>query len=428
MNYDIVVIGGGPAGLAAAIAAKENGVDSVLIIERDTRPGGILLQCIHNGFGLHHFEEELTGPEYALRFVKQVREMGIEVMTETMVLDVSPERVITAINPQNGVFNINARAVVLAMGCRERTRGALVIPGTRPAGVFTAGAAQRLVNIEGYLPGRKAVILGSGDIGLIMARRLTLEGAEVKLICEIMGYSSGLTRNIVQCVEDFDIPLKYNHTIVRIHGKSRVEGVTVAQVDEHRQPMPDTEFFVECDTILLSVGLIPENEISKAAGVVLDSATGGPVVDEHMQTLCEGIFACGNAVHVHDLVDFVTAEAFKAGKSAAQFVKNIPLPPSAEGGLGGETSVRAVVRAGNRVRYVVPQFIGSFDDECVLFFRPTDVYRKANIVIYADSERVFTKRAQIVTPGEMQRVTLKPLTGRHSQITVAIELPEQDID
>lgn len=418
MNYDIVVIGGGPAGLAAAIAAKENGVDSILIIERDTRAGGILLQCIHNGFGLHHFEEELTGPEYAGRFVKQVGDMGIEVLTDTMVLDVSPERVITAINPDHGIMHISAKAVVLAMGCRERTRGALVIPGTRPAGIFTAGAAQRLVNIEGYLPGRKAVILGSGDIGLIMARRLTLEGAEVKLICEIMGHSSGLTRNIVQCVEDFDIPLKYNHTIVRIHGKQRVEGVTVARVDEHRQPIADTEFFVECDTILLSVGLIPENEISKAAGVVLDSATGGPVVDEHMQTLCDGVFACGNAVHVHDLVDFVTAEAFKAGKSAALYVKETL----------NKNANRAVVRAGNRVRYVVPQFIGGFDEECVLFFRPTDVYRKANIVIYADSERVFSKRAQVVTPGEMQRVKLKPLTGKHSQITVAIELPEQDID
>ena len=418
MNYDIVVIGSGPAGLAAAIAAKESGVDGVLIIERDAGLGGILLQCIHNGFGLHHFEEELTGPEYALRFVKRARELGIEAMTDTMALDISPERVVTAISPSRGTFEIQAKAIVLAMGCRERTRGALVIPGSRPAGIYTAGAAQRLVNIEGYLPGRKVVILGSGDIGLIMARRLTLEGARVELICEIMGYSGGLTRNIVQCVEDFNIPLKFNHTLTRIHGRERVEGVTVARVDEHRQPVPETEFFVECDTILLSVGLIPENELSKAAGVVLDSATGGPVVDEDMLTLRDGIFACGNAVHVHDLVDFVTAEAFRAGASAARHVK----------GLLEHGPDRAVVRAGNRVRYVIPHFINNSGGEHTLFFRPTDVYRKVNIVVYADSERVYSRRARIVTPGEMQRVTLKPQAGRPSHITVAIELPEQDFD
>ncbi|MCL1819260.1 MAG: NAD(P)/FAD-dependent oxidoreductase [Oscillospiraceae bacterium] len=415
MKRNIVIIGGGPAGMAAAIAAKENGVDGVLIIERGERLGGILPQCIHNGFGLHHFEEELTGPEYALRFIKQVNALGIEVLTDTMVLDMTPERTLTVISPKHGTMEIDAKAVVLAMGCRERTRGALLIPGTRPAGIFTAGAAQRLVNIEGYLPGRKAVILGSGDIGLIMARRLTLEGAEVKLICEIMPYSSGLTRNIVQCVEDFDIPLKFNHTITRIHGTQRVEGVTAAQVDEHRQPIPDTEFFVECDTILLSVGLIPENELSKSAGVILDNSTGGPIVDEHMRTLREGVFACGNAVHVHDLVDFVTEEAFRAGAGAARYVKGEP--------YGGE---RAVVRAGNRVRYAVPQFIcGS--GEHILYFRPTDVYRKANIVVYADAERVYSKRAQIVTPGEMQRVTVN-LKHAPSQITVAVELPEQDFD
>lgn len=429
MFYDIVIIGGGSAGLAAAIAAKEYGVDSILIIERDTRLGGILIQCIHNGFGLHHFEEELTGPEYALRFIKQVQEMGIEVMIDTMALDLSPERVVTAINPTRGMMEIKAKAIVLAMGCRERTRGALVIPGTRPAGIFTAGAAQRLVNIEGYLPGRKIVILGSGDIGLIMARRLTLEGAEVKLICEIMGCSGGLTRNIVQCVEDFNIPMRFNHTLVQIHGKDRVEGVTVAQVDDHRRPIPDTEFFVECDTILLSVGLIPENELSKAAGVVLDSATGGPIIDENMQTLRKGVFACGNAVHVHDLVDFVTAEAFEAGRYAARYVKApaaCERKPLCE--MGQERVRKAVVRAGNRVRYVVPQFINRCDREFVLFFRPTDVYSKANIVVYADSERIFSKRAQIVTPGEMQRLTLKPIAHEPSQITVAIELPEQDID
>jgi NADPH-dependent 2,4-dienoyl-CoA reductase/sulfur reductase-like enzyme len=320
MNYDIVIIGGGPAGMAAAVAAKENGVDSILILERDIRLGGILIQCIHSGFGLHHFGEELTGPEYALRFVKQVKELGIEFMTDTMVMDISTERVVTAINPVRGEMKIKAKAIVLAMGCRERTRGALVIPGTRPAGIFTAGMVQRLVNIEGFMPGRKVVILGSGDIGLIMARRLTLEGAEVKLICEIMSKSGGLIRNIVQCVQDFNIPLKFNHTIVNIHGKERVCGVTVAQVDDNRQPIIGTEFYVECDTVLMSVGLIPENELSKAAGAALDSKTGGVVTDENMQTTCEGIFACGNAVQVHDIVDNVTAEAFAAGKSAARYV------------------------------------------------------------------------------------------------------------
>ena len=317
LNYDIVIVGGGPAGMAAAVAAKKAGTDKILILERDTRIGGILLQCIHNGFGLHHFGEELTGPEYAGRFAQEVEDLGIEYKTDTMVLEVNAQKQVTAINTKDGLMFIQAKAVVLAMGCRERTRGALVIPGTRPAGIFTAGSAQRFVNIDGYLPGRKVVILGSGDIGLIMARRMTLEGAEVKLVCEVMPFSSGLRRNIVQCVENFNIPLKFGTTVVQIHGKQRVEGVTVAAVDKNRKPIPGTEEFIECDTLLLSVGLIPENEISNACGVSIDSMTSGPVVNEKMQTSVEGIFACGNTVHVHDLVDFVTAESLRAGENAA---------------------------------------------------------------------------------------------------------------
>ncbi len=321
LKYDIVVIGGGPAGMAAAIAAKKAGTDSILILERDTRIGGILLQCIHNGFGLHYFGEELTGPEYAARFSDEVYQLGIEYTTDTMVLEVEKgeeSHSVTAINTVDGLMKITAKAVILATGCRERTRGALIIPGTRPAGIFTAGAAQRFVNIDGYMPGRKVVILGSGDIGLIMARRLTLEGAEVKLVCEVMPFSSGLRRNIVQCVENFNIPLKFSHTIVKIHGKERVEGVTVAAVDSNRKPIAGTEEFIECDTLLLSVGLIPENEIASGCKIAIDSATSGPVVNEHMQSSVPGIFACGNTVHVHDLGDFVTAERLRAGEKAAK--------------------------------------------------------------------------------------------------------------
>ena len=351
LKYDIVVIGGGPAGMAAAIAAKKAGSDSILILERDTRIGGILLQCIHNGFGLHYFGEELTGPEYAARFSDEVEELGIEYKTDTMVLEVEKEstpgqgHTVTAINTTDGLMHIKAKAVVLATGCRERTRGALIIPGTRPAGIFTAGAAQRFVNIDGYMPGHKVVILGSGDIGLIMARRLTLEGSEVKLVCEVMPFSSGLRRNIVQCVENFNIPLKFSHTIVKIHGKERVEGVTVAAVDSNRKPIAGTEEFIECDTLLLSVGLIPENEIASGCKIAIDSATSGPVVNEHMQSSVPGIFACGNTVHVHDLVDFVTAESLRAGENAAKYVQ----------GKISESGEKIILRPGNRVRYTVPQ-------------------------------------------------------------------------
>ena len=325
MRADVVVIGSGPAGMSAAIAAKEAGAEEVVIIEREPRLSGILQQCIHNGFGLHKFKEELTGPEYGQRYEEMVSRLGITVFTDTMAVDITPERVVTAVNKERGYFAINAGAVVLAMGCREKSRGALSIPGTRPAGVFTAGTAQKLVNIKGYMPGKKIVILGSGDIGLIMARRMTLEGAEVKAVCEIMEDSGGLTRNIVQCLKDFDIPLLLRHTVVEIHGKKRVEGVTVARVDENLKPIPGTEEYIECDTLMLSVGLIPENELSKKAGVEIDPKTRGPVVDENRQTKVPGIFACGNVVKVHELVDFVSDEGEIAGRGAALYAQGKPI-------------------------------------------------------------------------------------------------------
>ena len=422
LNYDIVIVGGGPAGMAAAVAAKKAGSDSILILERDTRIGGILLQCIHNGFGLHHFGEELTGPEYAGRFSDEVEKLGIEYKTDTMVLEVNAKKQVTAINTKDGLMMIQAKAVILAMGCRERTRGALVIPGTRPAGIFTAGSAQRFVNIDGYLPGKKVVILGSGDIGLIMARRLTLEGAEVKLICELMPFSAGLRRNIVQCVENFNIPLKFSHTITKIHGKERVEGVSVAAVDKNRRPIPETEEFIECDTLLLSVGLIPENEISNGCGISIDSTTSGPVVNEHMQTSVEGIFACGNTVHVHDLVDFVTAESIRAGENAAKYVQ----------GAKAKNPKNVVLRPGNRVRYTVPQHIESTESETPIsiMFRPTDVYRNVQIVAYSNNERIKAMKKKIVRPGEMQVLELNPeqLSKVHDNLTVSIEIPEEDMD
>ena len=318
----MVIIGGGPAGLAAAVSAKKAGVESILILERDMELGGILNQCIHNGFGLHTFQEELTGPEYADRFIAQVRELGIAYKLHTMVMDISPQKVVTAMNGSDGMIRIQAKAIVLAMGCRERARGALNIPGYRPAGIFSAGTAQRLVNMEGYLPGREVVILGSGDIGLIMARRMTLEGAKVKVVAELMPYSGGLKRNIVQCLDDYGIPLKLSHTVVDIKGKERLEGVTLAQVDENGKPIPGTEETYTCDTLLLSVGLIPENELSKEMGVELDSVTNGPVVNESLETSVPGVFACGNVLHVHDLVDYVSEEAQRAGANAARLISS----------------------------------------------------------------------------------------------------------
>ena len=398
--YDIVVIGGGPAGLAAAISAKKSGVDSVLILERDKELGGILNQCIHNGFGLHTFKEELTGPEYAGRFIDQAKELDIEYKLNTMVMDISSQKVVTAMNREEGLFEIQAKAVILAMGCRERSKGALNIPGYRPAGIFSAGTAQRLVNIEGYMPGREVVILGSGDIGLIMARRMTLEGAKVKVVAELMPYSGGLKRNIVQCLDDYDIPLKLSHTVVDIKGKERLEGITLAQVDNHGKPISGTEEYYSCDTLLLSVGLIPENEISRGMGVDMNPVTSGPKVNESLETNIEGVFACGNVLHVHDLVDFVSEEAATAGKNAAEYIK------LGEARKQGGTEIKLNPIEG--VRYTVPGTIhvDRMDDTMTVRFRVGGVYKNCYISAYFDDERVIHRKRPVVAPGEMEEIKL----------------------
>ena len=397
--YDIVIIGGGPAGLAAAVSAKKNGIDSILILERDKELGGILNQCIHNGFGLHTFKEELTGPEYAQRFIDQVNALGIECFLNTMVMDISHEKVVTAMNRTDGLFEIQAKAVILAMGCRERSRGALNIPGYRPAGIYSAGTAQRLVNMEGLMPGREVVILGSGDIGLIMARRMTLEGAKVKVVAELMPYSGGLKRNIVQCLDDYGIPLKLSHTVVDIKGKERLEGVTLAEVDNTGKPIPGTEEEYSCDTLHLSVGLIPENELSRGMGVEMSKVTSGPVVNESLETNIEGVFACGNVLHVHDLVDFVSEEAGTAGKNAAAYVKG-------ERGSGSGREIR--LNPVDGVRYTVPVSIdpARMDENLTVRFRVGAVFSNCYVSAYFDDERVIHRKRQIMAPGEMEEIKL----------------------
>lgn len=481
-EVDLAIIGGGPAGLAAAVEARKYGVKDILILERELELGGILQQCIHTGFGLKIFSEELTGPEYAQRFIKQVEDLGIEFKLDTMVIDIGIDKmatvknigekpkIITAVNKRDGLVRLKAKAVVLAMGCRERTRGALNIPGTRPAGIFTAGTAQRFVNMEGYLPGKKVVILGSGDIGLIMARRMTLEGAEVKMICELLPYPGGLNRNIVQCLNDFNIPLKLNYTVVEIHGKKRVEGVTIAQVDSNRKPITGTYEYVECDTLLLSVGLIPENELSIEAGVAIGPVTFGPIVNESMETLIEGVFACGNVVHVHDLVDRVTEEAMLAGRSVARYIHSIQYKKQyeiiQEGYIGAsgekvniecspnkkcnikcipeqENSIEDILQqenskeytlehkkhdcsnlpdynrdddsiqiiktvAGEGIRYIVPQIIRKkyLEDDPELLFRVRDAYRNVRISLISGNEKIYSVKKIKVSPGEMESIKL----------------------
>ncbi|EOH97468.1 NAD(P)/FAD-dependent oxidoreductase [Enterococcus pallens] len=398
--HELIVIGGGPAGLAAAMAAYNEGVRDILIIERDKQLGGILNQCIHNGFGLHYFKEELTGPEYAGRFIDMIKETTIQVFLDTMVLEVSENKEVHIVNKEQGYQILKAKSIVLAMGCRERTRGAIGIPGSRPAGVYTAGTAQRYVNMEGYLVGKKVLILGSGDIGLIMARRMTLEGADVLACVEVMPYSGGLTRNIVQCLDDFDIPLYLSHTITEVRGKSRVEEVVVSQVDENRRPIPGTEQTFECDTILLSVGLIPENELSRSAGVVMDNKTSGAIVYENMETSIPGIFACGNVVHVHDLVDFVTAESTRAGVAAAQYL-------SQQNQQEQETDC-LTIKNGNYVTYVVPQKIreDNVPKKVELFFRVNKVFDDSQIVVKSQGEVIAKKRKSYIVPGEMEKINL----------------------
>ena len=419
-HRSVVIVGGGPAGLAAAIASYEAGQQDVLVLERDVQLGGILNQCIHNGFGLHTFKEELTGPEYAARFITRAEELGIDCRLGTMVLDISPERVVTTVSAADGIRTIVADAVVLAMGCRERPRGALATPGYRPAGVYSAGTAQRLVNIEGELPGREVVILGSGDIGLIMARRMTLEGAHVACVAEIMPYSGGLKRNIVQCLDDFGIPLLLSHTVVDVEGKNRVEAVTIAKVDESMRPIPGTEVRYPCDTLMLSVGLLPENELSRAAGIELSPITRGPIVDQSLQTSIPGVFACGNVLHVHDLVDYVSQEAAEAGKQAALFT----LEPA----IQKETRGVPVV-ATDGVRYTVPSFIDPqlMEEKLTVRFRVANEYRDRYVSVYFDDERVQHRKKRVMAPGEMEQVVLKrsDLLAREGLAKITVRLEEE---
>ena len=408
--FDIIVLGGGPAGLSAAYSAWKAGAEKILIIERDKELGGILNQCVHNGFGLHYFKEELTGPEYAQRFIEMLKSTNVEVKLDTMVLDVSENKVVSAVNSVDGFMTLEAKAIILAMGCRERTRGAIAIPGDRPAGVYTAGSAQKYLNIDGYMVGKRVLILGSGDIGLIMARRMTLEGAKVLACVEVMSYSGGLNRNIVQCLNDFDIPLYLSHTIVDIQGKERVEKVIVAKVDESRRPINGTEMEFDCDTVLLSVGLIPENELTRGAGIEMDGRTNGAVVFENMETSLEGVFACGNVVHVHDLVDYVTAESARAGEAAAEYVKS------------GEKNAEIVtVKNGEGVTYTVPQKIRRTDNKFTeVFFRVNRVMADSKINVVSNGEVIATFKREHMAPGEMEKIIIpkKILDSASAEITI----------
>ena len=413
MNYDVVIIGGGPAGLACALSIKKQGIDSILILERDNKLGGILNQCIHNGFGLHTFKEELTGPEYAYRYIKQVEEANIEYKLDSMVIDVTKDKQITYVSKNDGLNIINAKAIVLAMGCRERSRGALNIPGFRPAGVYSAGAAQRLMNIDGLTVGKEVVILGSGDIGLIMARRMSLEGARVKCVAEVMPYSGGLKRNIVQCLNDFDIPLLLSHTVVDIKGKERVESVIIAKVDENRKPIKGTEVEYKCDTLLLSVGLLPENELSKLANVELSTITNGPIVYDNLETSVDGIFACGNVLHVHDLVDYVSNEADNAGKGVAKYLK--------QGNLRKE-SIK--IETKNGVRYSIPSYIDveHMDDSLLVRFRVANVYKDKYVTITKNGEVLRKTKKKVLAPGEMEQfILLKKDIGDAKELVISLE-------
>lgn len=414
-RFDIIVIGGGPAGLAAAVAAYDAGARSILVLERDDQPGGILNQCIHNGFGLHTFGEELTGPEYAQRYIDQLAARGIQCRCGAMALHISPEKTVTAVSRTDGLMTLQAGAIVLAMGCRERSRGALNIPGYRPAGIYTAGTAQRLVNIEGRMPGRRVVILGSGDIGLIMARRMTLEGAKVEVVAELMPYSGGLKRNIVQCLDDFGIPLKLSHTVVNVEGTERVTGVTIARVDARGKPISGTEEHYDCDTLLLSCGLIPENELSRELGVTLSPVTNGPVVTERLETSVPGVFAAGNVLHVHDLVDFVSQEAASAGRAAAAYVA-AGCSSAAQGGVS--------LTLGQGVRYSVPAVIGPsrVTDDVVIRFRVSGVMKNRRACLYLNDTPVVRKKRPVMAPGEMEQLTLTAAMLRENEPVESIRI------
>lgn len=416
MKYDIVVVGGGPAGLAAAKSAYEKGAKKVLILERDKELGGILQQCIHNGFGLHKFKEELTGPEYAQKYIDMINNTDIEVKLETMVLNISEEKVVSMINPVDGYMEIQAKAIILAMGCRERTRGAIAIPGERPSGIFTAGTAQRFVNMEGYMVGKKVLILGSGDIGLIMARRMTLEGAEVLGVVELMPFSGGLNRNIVQCLDDFNIPLLLSHTVIDVQGRDRLKKVIIAKVDENKKPIKGTEIEYECDTLLLSVGLLPENELSKDAGIILDNRTSGPVVKESMETSIPGVFACGNVVHVHDLVDFVSEEGERAGKFAACYINM----------ENCEVENMSYINNGNGITYTVPQRINleNISSKLEIFMRVNNVYKNKKIVVKEKDEIIASFKRAHLAPGEMEKIILPEVLLNKISGDITIQLEE----